>query len=374
MPPTFDPQTQQRAQGIRETITGPSQGGQLDWFKQQQGIENQLRAQGMKDSEIEQNPQWQEASRNLSRSVSAGATSTAIGEAAGGAAGAALAPPIKMVAGVVRDALGTEAKQLAKDVVSEGSHGAGLLVNEAKAPIAAAEELEKIEASKPAASIIDLKHIKPLDTGVDKARVSVQQGKVAAAQAEKNLAEAQQRLDKVSAATTNPNAPKVRAARKEVLQARNKVTEATRAHEAAVDAQVKATNQYQKVNTPEAMRQRAETAAAQERATAAQRAAAIRQSAADAKETVRDLEGLRAQLNASNLTPEKMAGIARDIGKRLQQSGKMSEEQYKEYAGRVNDMLQKTHDIASARRLLRNIAVGAIGTGGGSYALRRIFY
>ena len=72
-----------RAQALRETIVGPQQGGERSWFARQQQIESQLRAQGKTDAEIQSDPQWQEASKNLSRSVSAQQTGMALGAAGG---------------------------------------------------------------------------------------------------------------------------------------------------------------------------------------------------------------------------------------------------------------------------------------------------
>ena len=71
----------ERATALRETIVGPESGTQSDWFKKQQSIETRLRAQGQTDAQIEANPEWQEASKNLSRAVSAGTTGMALGSA-----------------------------------------------------------------------------------------------------------------------------------------------------------------------------------------------------------------------------------------------------------------------------------------------------
>ena len=91
------------AQALKETITGPAEGGsQEDWFNTQQSIEKQLRAQGMTDEQIVENTEWQKAAHNLNRSVMSANTSTAMGAAGGdiAEAGAArvLAPVGKALA------------------------------------------------------------------------------------------------------------------------------------------------------------------------------------------------------------------------------------------------------------------------------------
>lgn len=102
--PTFDPATgAARAKATRETITGPEEGTQQDSFASQQAIEKRLRGEGKTDAEIQNNPEWQAAAKNLSRSVSAADTSTAIGETAGSAAVAGLVKGAKVLgAPVVR--------------------------------------------------------------------------------------------------------------------------------------------------------------------------------------------------------------------------------------------------------------------------------
>src|ERR1700676_573515 len=75
-----------RAQALKETITGTSDDDGQALFEKQQGIEKRLRAAGKSDSDIENDPEWQAASKDLSRSISAAGTSTAIGETAGAAA------------------------------------------------------------------------------------------------------------------------------------------------------------------------------------------------------------------------------------------------------------------------------------------------
>lgn len=71
-----------RAQAAGEVVTGPPKelGNTGTLFNRKEAIEAQLRSEG---KDIENDPQWREATKNLARSVSAGETNTAMWSAGG---------------------------------------------------------------------------------------------------------------------------------------------------------------------------------------------------------------------------------------------------------------------------------------------------
>ena len=84
-----------RAQALRETIVGPQSGvGQQQAYGTQADIEKRLRASGMNDQQIQSNPEWQQAARDVNRSVMASGTQTALG-----VAGAEVGNPAARLAG-----------------------------------------------------------------------------------------------------------------------------------------------------------------------------------------------------------------------------------------------------------------------------------
>lgn len=112
-----------RAEALRETIVGPGISSR-EAFSAQQKIEQDLREQGKTDTEIQSDPNWQQAAKATSRAVSAEGTAMAT---MGGT---------ELVAGEIVPLVASRIGQAAKETISPVLPGATRRAEEALAKIA----------------------------------------------------------------------------------------------------------------------------------------------------------------------------------------------------------------------------------------------
>lgn len=387
--PTFNPKSNERAQGILETITGPGPTGtgadramgalggggqQQDWFQKQQGIESALRAQGRTDDQIAADPAWQEASKNLSRSVSAGATNTALGEVVGGPVAAGVAKGAsaigKPVVGMVRDAIGKESALATKELTGEAKGAVGQLIDDAQKNVATRKAVDAAVEGRPGARVVEVERPKAIDASkLTEARTQVRDLGRELSEANTKLQTAQRNMSGMDKYAGNRRSePMVRAARRDLNKAQAEVNRLTQAGDEAGQSlkQIEAEHREALQATKKGERQELTT---QKK---------IESDAASAEKQITSMSGLRAQLDAAK-EPADIARIARQIGKQAFAKGKMTEQQYTSFLNRIGDVADKSKSTAEARQKMMTIAKGAAlggaigGASAAGYEIRRFF-
>lgn len=367
--PTFDPQSQQRSQATLETITGPDQGNQQDWFKKQQGIESTLRSLGKTDEQIAQDPAWQEAAHNLSRSVSAGATQTALGETVGGpvagllakGAGAALKPMV----GMVRNAVGKESALATRELTAEAKGAVGDLISGEQKTVATQRAVENATAGRPNATVLQVEKPVVADPAqLKQARVTAQNANRELSEATTKLQAAQRNMSGMDKYAGNSRSePMVRSARRELNRSQAEVNRLTLARDEADAArkEVEAAHKDTMKSAKSGERQAATSARQVER------------DAAKSENKIMSLQKLSSELNAAK-EPGDIANSARKVGEQMFKAKKMSPDQYTEFLRRVDTMVDKSKTTQAARdqfvKLLKASGLLGIGAAGGSYAIR----
>lgn len=386
--PTFDPQGSQRAQALKETITGPETGTQGYWFKRQQQIEKQLRGQGKTDQQIQSDPTWQEAAKNLSRASSAGTTGMAVGAAAGdiaaaplgaaaGAIGSTLAHPVSSALDaisktpIVGRAIGREAAAARIGMQKEATEGVTNLIKSSQSKVATNKALTDSLSSRPDANVLEIqKPVVPDGTKVSQVRANVRSIDAKLTDATTKLQTAQRTLSSLDKyAGTNRSEYMIRSARKNLNMAQKEVNRLTEEKTNAVN-DLNEETQTHRTQIEEAKKSSRYQATTQKQ---------ISSQAKSAQVKLGNLSALRAQINAPKATPSQIASAARSIGKELLKSGHLSESQYQAYLGRVNSMIEKAASTADARKRLLYVLggltlTGAVGEASGlSYEIRRMF-
>lgn len=342
------------AVALRETIVGTSDKPQADLFAAKQEIEKRLRAEGKSDAEIEKNPEWQAASRNLSRSVSAAGSQTAIG-AALGMLGPEAAPAISK--GVSR-AVG--AMPAAKEAVAK--EGASALRTEA---VGQAEK--QIGTSTQAAQTPRFVDTASTQAKAKTAAQGITEARAAVAQADTRVTAATQKVTglktRLAAADKyaqpgQRSASNVRDLRQQFTDAQKELEAAKAQREAKTTALTDATNANKEARSDVTTLNRAN----QQQAAMAKSA----QKVADKYSTLRN------QLQEEK-DPAGLARLADGLFNDLRKNGLLTDEQHTRLLRQVDQVQGQVKSATAARQRMQQIirhgiaygVAGGIGYEGG---------
>lgn len=349
-----------RAQAERETITGTSDQSQHQLYTSLEQVSQQLRAAGKTDQEIESDPKWQEAAKNLSRAVSAGETGTAAmgaGDMVLGGVGAAAAGKI----GQGVDALKAAMPGAKEAVAREGG----------EALRGEATTLAQDQVSGATARAV----ARPVDTSAQQAAARDAGGRVgaartAASEANARVAAAEERnrisgtrlagVDKYAAGEKSTSA--IRSARKEFEDSNRELIQAKAARDQAATGRAT-------VEREGAAAQR-DLRGAQSEASKAAKGAEGAQKIADKYSTLRN------QI-ATEPDAKKIATQADSLFNDLRRNGLISDAKHNELIQQVDKVRSQVRDAEVARHRLQKIiryglTYGTVGFVGyeGSHILR----
>jgi hypothetical protein len=278
----------------------------------------------------------------------------------------AVSPIFKKAGQIAASATGKAAEEAATGLKAEATTAVSEAIKEAQAPIAKAEALTKAAAEKsPEAKVIGVKETPP-DAGqaLGQARQRAQSAAKASAKAESELAAAQRQMaiaDKY--AGSNKSSSAVRSARRNLTLAQRAVDTAASERETAQTA------------LKEAQDAAKEAREAQNRVVTSERQ--IQTQARSAKELVRRYEKIRADINAPNSSPAQIITNTRNLASMLQKSGRLTEQQYQEFKGQINEVARKQESADKMKRrlelLIKSLEVTVpLGLGAGAiYGIRR---